>query len=90
MMIGEENLAYGPHARLPWIPTQKAGEVKMQDFRVITANDPAQLIFLPVSVGRFGENIQSDVWQVEKAPHLFSRLAEKTKHAFPAALAELC
>ena len=64
MMIGEEDFVYRPHARQPWIQTQKAGEVKMQNFRTVSAYDPAQLVFPPVSVGRIGEDIQRDIWQV--------------------------
>src|SRR5712692_6734158 len=89
MMIGEENFVHRPHARQPRIQTEKAGEVKMQNFRVISAHNLSQPNSPPASVCRIGNNLQRDIRQVEKAPHLFRRLAEKTKRALPAALAEL-
>ena len=87
-MIGEEDSLDATEPCKPWVRTDKAGEMKMENLRAVASQDlpHPQDRSKPRSPGIL-DHINADVGKLKVGSHRGWRFFEKAQHTLPSALA---
>ena len=84
-LVGKEDLIHAAAARHPWVRTEKAGEIEVEDVGGMALQDGGEMARRPrrESPGIL-KHIESDIGQLEEFPHLTLGKELVAEHAFPA------
>jgi hypothetical protein len=86
-MISKKYLLHGKKTGQPRVDSEKACKVQVQYLWLVTANYPGKRSdCTPVQMGRVFQDLEGNIWQVEKTANVVRWFLQEAEDAVPAVL----